>query len=312
MESLLSSPSDTIRNSAEAMAELHECLVGMARRESVLRTQLEEASAEHAIALSRATDLTSREASASAAATSATEKVAAGLGTSAAQMRADLGAELGSQLREGLAQGLAQAQQGVLHLQSDLQSAREERERHDAELVALRSQHRAQMDSMRSTLEQAMSELRRRMRGRIEAWRALAVLRQSEDVPRFGEAVCRPVPTPTQAQGRGARHAARRAGRGDSAPCTMHHAPCTMHTALCTVHPAPCTLHCKPYTLAGARRAPRGRGRALRRSAAAAAAGHRLRTPCTLRTATAPPPHRLCMASAWPLQASAPTPRHPP
>ena len=191
MESLLSSPSDTIRNSAEAMAELHECLVGMARRESVLRTQLEEASAEaRAIALSRETDLTSREASASAAATSATEKVAAGLGTSAAQMRADLGAELGSQLREGLAQGLAQAQQGVLHLQSDLQSAREERERHDAELVALRSQHRAQMDSMRSTLEQALSELRRRMRGRIESWRALAVLRQSEDVPRFGEAAC--------------------------------------------------------------------------------------------------------------------------
>ena len=180
MESLLSSPSDTIRNSAEAMAELHECLVGMARRESVLRTQLEEASAEHAIALSRATDLTSREASASAAATSATEKVAAGLGTSAAQMRADLGAELGSQLRDGLAQGLAQAQQGVLHLQSDLQSAREERERHDAELVALRSQHGAQMDSMRSTLAQTqraadaeLSELRRRTRGRIESWRAL-------------------------------------------------------------------------------------------------------------------------------------------
>ena len=182
MESLLSSPSDTIRNSAEAMAELHECLVGMARRESVLRTQLEEASAEHAIALSRATDLTEREASASAAATSATEKaaVAAGLGTSEAKMRADLGAELGSQLRDGLAQGLAQAQQGVLHLQSDLQSAREERERHDAELVALSSQHGAQMDSMRSTLAQTqraadaeLSELRRRTRGRIEAWRAL-------------------------------------------------------------------------------------------------------------------------------------------
>ena len=186
MESLLSSPSDTIRNSAEAMAELHECLVGMARRESVLRTQLEEASAEHAIALSRATDLTEREASASAAATSATEKaaVAAGLGTSEAQMRADLGAELGSQLRDGLAQGLAQAQQGVLHLQSDLQSAREERERHDAELVALRSQHGTQMDSMRSTLAQtqraadaelelALSELRRRTSDRIESWRAL-------------------------------------------------------------------------------------------------------------------------------------------
>jgi hypothetical protein len=180
MESLLSSPSDTIRNSAEAMAELHECLVGMARRESVLRTQLQEASAEHAIALSRATDLTEREASASAAAaTSATEKaaVAAGLGTSAAQM-------LESQLHDGLAQGLAQAQQGVLHLQSDLQSTREERERHDVELVALRSQHRGQMDSMRSTLaqahrtadaelEQALSELRRRTRDRIKSWRAL-------------------------------------------------------------------------------------------------------------------------------------------
>lgn len=186
------------------MAELHECLLGMARRESVLRTQLEEASAEHAIALSRATDLTEREASASAAAASATEKaaavaprldtgigatataekaaVAAGLEMSAAQMRADLGAELGSQLRDGLAQGLAQAQQGVLHMQSDLQSAREERERHDAELVALRTLHSAQIgtmqadvDALRSRqrtvdaeLEQALGELRRRLRGRME------------------------------------------------------------------------------------------------------------------------------------------------
>ena len=118
--------------------------------------------------------------------------------------------------------------------------------------------------------------------------------------------------TPTQAQGRGARHAARRAGRGDSAPCALHRvpctrrrAPCTLHPAPCTLHPAPCTLHPTPYTLhptpytlAGARRAPRGCGRALRRSAAAAAAGQRLRAPCTpctaLRTASAPPLHRPC------------------
>ena len=65
-----------------------------------------------------------------------------------------------------------------------MQSTREERERHDVELVALRSQHRGQMDSMRSTLaqahrtadaelEQALSELRRRTRDRIKSWRAL-------------------------------------------------------------------------------------------------------------------------------------------
>ena len=150
MESLLSSPSVTIRNSAEAMAELHECLVGMARREAVLRTQLEEASAERAIALSRAAQ---REAAAGAA---VTEKAAAagGLGTGAAQLRAPLGAEQG---------GLAQAQQGVPHqqreLQSDVQSAvqsaREERERHEAEVAALHAQHRAQVDAMRAELAQA-------------------------------------------------------------------------------------------------------------------------------------------------------------
>ena len=150
MESLLSSPSVTIRNSAEAMAELHECLVGMARREAVLRTQLEEASAERAIALSRAAQ---REA---AAGTAVTEKAAAagGLGTGAAQLRAPLGAEQG---------GLAQAQQGVSHqqreLQSDVQSAvqsaREERERHEAEVAALHAQHRAQVDAMRAELAQA-------------------------------------------------------------------------------------------------------------------------------------------------------------
>ena len=147
MESLLSSPSVTIRNSAEAMAELHECLVGMARREAVLRTQLEEASAERAIALSR------REAATGAA---VTEKAAAAgwLGTGAAQLRAPLGAEQG---------GLAQAQQGVPHqqreLQSDVQSAvrsaREERERHEAEVAALHAQHRAQVDAMRAELAQA-------------------------------------------------------------------------------------------------------------------------------------------------------------
>ena len=164
MESLLSSPSVTIRNSAEAMAELHECLVGMARREAVLRTQLEEASAERAIALSRADQ---REA---AAGTAVTDKAVAagGLGTGAAQLRAPLGAELG---------GPAQAQQGVRHQQSELQrdaqSAREERERHEAEVAtryrgdrdlverheaevaALRAQHRAQVDAMRAELGQA-------------------------------------------------------------------------------------------------------------------------------------------------------------
>ena len=158
MQSLLSSPSDTIRNSAEAMAELHECLVGMARRESVLRNQLEETSAEHAIALSSATDLTARE-----AASNKTAVAAAGPG-----------AELSSQLRDGLAQGLAQAQQGVLHLRSDLQCAREERERHDAELAALRAQHAAQMGAMHEDREQAVSELRRRKRGCVEPQHAFA------------------------------------------------------------------------------------------------------------------------------------------
>ena len=40
-------------------------------------------------------------------------------------------------------------------VQSAVQSAREERERHEAEVAALHAQHRAQVDAMRAELAQA-------------------------------------------------------------------------------------------------------------------------------------------------------------
>ena len=90
------------------------------------------------------------------------------------------------------------------------------------------------------------------------------------------------------------------------APCTMHHAPCTPRCAPCTLHLAPYTLTPTPWQVHAARLEDAG-------ALSAAVQQQQLQVNASAPPApSAPPPHRLCMASAWPLQASAPTPRHPP
>ena len=98
--------------------------------------------------------------------------------------------------------------------------------------------------------------------------------------------------TPTQAQGRGARHAARRAGRGDAAPCALHRAPCTLYPAPYTLHPIPWQVHAARLEDAGA--------------LSAAVQQQQLQANASAPPAPpAPPPHRLRTAPA-------PLPRHHP